>query len=77
MKENDENWLETIYRDNDNFDTYMLVSEAKALLKYFKENGYQNLPEALHGLYERVCMELSKYYIDNNISESDRSEWVQ
>ena len=52
------------YTDNDVFDTYMLVSEAKALLKYFDENGYRNLPEALDGFDERIRMQLAELGID-------------
>ena len=52
------------YTDNDEFDTYMLVSEAKALLKYFDENGYWNLPEALGGFDERIRMKLEELEID-------------
>lgn len=49
------------YTDNDYFDTYMLVSEAKALLKLYFENGR---PEEMSGLVERILMEGDKLGID-------------
>ena len=61
MKENDENWLETIYRDNDFFDTDICVSEAKCLLELYFENGR---PEEMSGLVERILMEGEKLGID-------------
>lgn len=45
------------YTDNDDFDTYMLVSEAKALLNL-------ELPEALGGFGERIRMKLEELGID-------------
>ena len=62
MKENNENWLETIYRDEDEFDTYILVSEAKALLKYIDEN--RDIPNEMGGLVERICIKLEELGID-------------